>query len=145
MNISSNRSCTLFRGLRRRPTLCTCSATVCVLHTRHCSQTYVIVCVCLCLEASGHPAYHFIQLYDRLHIHLGPKCTQRSTTGTMPARRGDTCLTKLGWVLLSILLPPLAVLLNVGRCNKDVVINILLTILAWLPGKDHMWGMQECT
>lgn len=55
----------------------------------------------------------------------------------MPARRGDTCLTKLGWVLLSILLPPLAVLLNVGRCNKDVVINILLTILAWLPGTIH--------
>lgn len=39
-------------------------------------------------------------------------------------------------VLLAILLPPLAVLLDQG-CGEDFLINILLTILGWIPGIIH--------
>jgi len=36
-------------------------------------------------------------------------------------------------VILAILFPPLAVILETG-CSVDLLINILLTILAWFPG-----------
>jgi uncharacterized membrane protein YqaE (UPF0057 family) len=39
-------------------------------------------------------------------------------------------------VIIAILLPPLAVLLDQG-CGEDFVINILLTILGWFPGIIH--------
>lgn len=39
-------------------------------------------------------------------------------------------------VVLAIFLPPLAVLIMRG-CGKDLAINILLTILIWIPGVIH--------
>ncbi|EDY85799.1 hypothetical protein GP5015_1869 [gamma proteobacterium HTCC5015] len=42
-------------------------------------------------------------------------------------------------VILAILLPPLGVFLQKGA-GKDLVINILLCLLAWLPGILHaLW------
>lgn len=43
-------------------------------------------------------------------------------------------LTDLGMLLLAILLPPLCVFLEKERLDTDVLLNILLTILGWLPG-----------
>ncbi|KIX06793.1 uncharacterized protein Z518_04769 [Rhinocladiella mackenziei CBS 650.93] len=40
--------------------------------------------------------------------------------------------------ILAIFLPPLAVLLKTG-CDSNFIINILLTILSWLPGCIHAW------
>lgn len=34
----------------------------------------------------------------------------------------------------AVILPPLGVFLEKGLCDKDVLINILLTILGWIPG-----------
>lgn len=43
-------------------------------------------------------------------------------------------LRDLGELVLAILLPPLAVFLHKGVFDTDVLINILLTLLGWLPG-----------
>ncbi|KAK5167506.1 uncharacterized protein LTR77_007205 [Saxophila tyrrhenica] len=40
--------------------------------------------------------------------------------------------------IIAIFLPPLAVVLRTG-CGADVVINILLCFLAWIPGVLHAW------
>lgn len=39
-------------------------------------------------------------------------------------------------VILALIFPPLAVLLDQG-CGEDLCINILLTILGWIPGVIH--------
>jgi len=39
-------------------------------------------------------------------------------------------------LLFAILLPPLGVLMHNG-CSKDLIINILLTILGYIPGIIH--------
>jgi uncharacterized membrane protein YqaE (UPF0057 family) len=45
----------------------------------------------------------------------------------------------LGELVLAILLPPLAVFLHKGQFDTDVLINILLCLLGWLPGALHAW------
>lgn len=46
---------------------------------------------------------------------------------------------KLVLIILSILLPPLAVFLKSGA-GKDLVINILLCFLFWIPAVVHaLW------
>lgn len=45
-------------------------------------------------------------------------------------------------IILSILLPPLAVLLTKGF-GKDFLINLLLTILGWLPGVIHAFYVNS--
>ena len=46
---------------------------------------------------------------------------------------------KLLLIIIAILLPPLAVYLKAGA-NKDLVINILLCLLAYIPGILHaLW------
>ncbi|RIB24757.1 plasma membrane proteolipid Pmp3 [Gigaspora rosea] len=39
-------------------------------------------------------------------------------------------------VLFALILPPLGVFLEVG-CTKDLLINILLTLLGYIPGIIH--------
>ncbi|MDR6302122.1 YqaE/Pmp3 family membrane protein [Mesonia maritima] len=39
-------------------------------------------------------------------------------------------------IILSIILPPLAVFLNKGL-GKDFLINLILTLIFWLPGVIH--------
>nr|WP_321243351.1 YqaE/Pmp3 family membrane protein [uncultured Psychroserpens sp.] len=39
-------------------------------------------------------------------------------------------------IILSILLPPVAVFMKHGA-GKDLVINIILTLFAWIPGVIH--------
>tara|TARA_R100000789_G_scaffold93716_1_gene93060 strand:- start:147 stop:302 length:156 start_codon:yes stop_codon:yes gene_type:complete len=45
-------------------------------------------------------------------------------------------------IILSILLPPLAVALKHGL-GKDFLINLLLTILGWLPGVIHAFYVNS--
>jgi uncharacterized membrane protein YqaE (UPF0057 family) len=46
---------------------------------------------------------------------------------------------KLVLIILSILLPPVAVFLKAGA-GKDLIINIVLCFLMWLPGVIHaLW------
>ncbi|CAN8098022.1 unnamed protein product [Discula destructiva] len=40
--------------------------------------------------------------------------------------------------LIAFFLPPLGVFFKRG-CGADLIINILLTILGWLPGVLHAW------
>lgn len=44
---------------------------------------------------------------------------------------GDICK-----FIAAVFLPPLGVFLEVG-CTKDLLINILLTLLIWIPGVIH--------
>ncbi|AWH74259.1 YqaE/Pmp3 family membrane protein [Dokdonia sp. Dokd-P16] len=39
-------------------------------------------------------------------------------------------------IILSLIFPPLAVALEKGA-GKDLIINIILTLLGWLPGVIH--------
>lgn len=43
-------------------------------------------------------------------------------------------VTDLGMLLLAFLFPPLCVFIEKERLDADVLINILLTVLGWLPG-----------
>jgi uncharacterized membrane protein YqaE (UPF0057 family) len=45
-------------------------------------------------------------------------------------------------IILSILLPPVAVILEKGL-DKDFFINLLLTILGWLPGVIHAFYVNS--
>lgn len=45
-------------------------------------------------------------------------------------------------IILSILFPPLAVALEKGA-GKDLLINILLTLLGWLPGVIHAFYVNS--
>ena len=46
-------------------------------------------------------------------------------------------------ILLGIVLPPLGVFLTVG-VSSALIINILLTILGWLPGSIHaVWVITK--
>ncbi|KAJ5493230.1 plasma membrane proteolipid 3 [Penicillium diatomitis] len=49
----------------------------------------------------------------------------------MPFTASDICK-----IIFAIILPPLGVFLERG-CGADLLINILLTILGWLPGIIH--------
>jgi uncharacterized membrane protein YqaE (UPF0057 family) len=47
-------------------------------------------------------------------------------------------------ILVAILLPPLGVFLQVGFFNKHFWINIILTILGYLPGIVHaVWVVAK--
>lgn len=48
-------------------------------------------------------------------------------------------MNKLVLIILAILLPPVAVFLNNGA-GKDLVINIVLCLIFWIPGVLHaLW------
>ncbi|CAI7601526.1 unnamed protein product [Penicillium viridicatum] len=49
----------------------------------------------------------------------------------MPFTASDICK-----IIFAIILPPLGVFLERG-CGADFLINILLTILGWIPGVIH--------
>ena len=43
---------------------------------------------------------------------------------------GDICK-----IVLAVILPPLGVFAEKEKCDKDVLINILLTLLGYIPGR----------
>ena len=45
---------------------------------------------------------------------------------------GDICK-----IILAVILPPLGVFAEKERCDKDVLINILLTFLGFIPGNAY--------
>lgn len=46
-------------------------------------------------------------------------------------------------VIVSILLPPLGVFMNMG-ISQALIINVLLTLLGWLPGVIHaLWILSK--
>lgn len=50
---------------------------------------------------------------------------------------------KIGRLLLGLFLPPLGVFLTVG-VGPTLLINILLTLLGWLPGSIHaVWVIAK--
>ncbi|MEJ2093659.1 MAG: YqaE/Pmp3 family membrane protein [Gammaproteobacteria bacterium] len=52
-------------------------------------------------------------------------------------------MNKLVLIILAIILPPLAVFLKKGA-NKDLVINILLCLLFYVPGVIHaLWLVTQ--
>jgi len=73
-----------------------------------------------------------------------PVCLIRGESiANFVTEQSDVCL-----YLLAIFLPPLAVFLDTG-CSADFLINILLSILGWIPGVIREWilggvGMLEC-
>ncbi|KAJ2729435.1 plasma membrane proteolipid Pmp3 [Coemansia sp. D1744] len=42
-------------------------------------------------------------------------------------------------VIIAFFLPPLGVFLKRPGLNADLIINICLTILGWIPGIIHAW------
>ncbi|MDP5044378.1 MULTISPECIES: YqaE/Pmp3 family membrane protein [unclassified Leeuwenhoekiella] len=45
-------------------------------------------------------------------------------------------------ILITIILPPLAVAMNKG-IGKDFIINVILTLLGWLPGVIHAFYVNS--
>ncbi|WP_299436298.1 YqaE/Pmp3 family membrane protein [uncultured Rhodospira sp.] len=58
-------------------------------------------------------------------------------TDAAESRGRDSLPGDLLRIALAILLPPLGVLLEVGVANKHFWINIVLTLLGFLPGVIH--------
>ncbi|WP_372006528.1 YqaE/Pmp3 family membrane protein [Tistrella mobilis] len=57
--------------------------------------------------------------------------------------RKDSFLGDLFRIIVAVILPPLGVLLEVGL-TKHFWINILLTLLGWLPGIIHaVWVISR--
>ncbi|AFK53361.1 MAG: YqaE/Pmp3 family membrane protein [Tistrella sp.] len=57
--------------------------------------------------------------------------------------RNDSFLGDLFRIIVAVILPPLGVLLEVGL-TKHFWINILLTLLGWLPGIIHaVWVISR--
>ncbi|EJT73085.1 plasma membrane proteolipid 3 [Gaeumannomyces tritici R3-111a-1] len=67
--------------------------------------------------------------------HQSPKHKQTQpdtdTPANMPFTASDICK-----IILAVILPPLGVFLERG-CGADLLINILLTLLGYLPGIIH--------
>lgn len=59
--------------------------------------------------------------------------TQPAATAVMPSSGSDICL-----YFLSLFFPPLGVAIKRG-CGADLLINIGLSLLAWIPGVIHAW------
>ena len=74
-----------------------------------------------------HHPYRSIAYKYEIHINfsLSPK------SNIMPFTASDICK-----IILAIILPPLGVFLERG-CGADLLINILLTILGYIPGIIH--------
>lgn len=53
-----------------------------------------------------------------------------------PLASTDTVPSDIIKIIIAIILPPLGVFLERG-CGADFLINILLTILGWIPGIIH--------
>jgi len=51
---------------------------------------------------------------------------------------GDICK-----IILAVILPPLGVFAEKERCDKDVLINILLTVLGYIPGRCQQTGIRD--
>ncbi len=51
---------------------------------------------------------------------------------------GDICK-----IILAVILPPLGVFAEKERCDKDVLINILLTVLGYIPGRRQLTHSQR--
>jgi len=49
-----------------------------------------------------------------------------------------TACSDIMLLILAVILPPLAVILKSG-CGSDLCINIILTLLAYIPGLIHAW------
>ena len=60
------------------------------------------------------------------------RVTSSDTLSIMAITVGDICK-----IILAVILPPLGVFAEKERCDKDVLINILLTILGFIPGEKH--------
>ncbi|KAJ0405247.1 hypothetical protein P43SY_006932 [Pythium insidiosum] len=75
--------------------------------------------------AHGEPEYVSTQPQH----HPGRGHSHEATSGVINWR-------KVADVICAVLLPPLGVFLQTG-CNKDLAINVLLTILGYLPGIIH--------
>lgn len=54
------------------------------------------------------------------------------------ARAASTGGSNVLLYILALFLPPVAVFLRTG-CDSNFFINILLSILGWLPGVIHAW------
>lgn len=51
----------------------------------------------------------------------------------------DCCCCDCLLVLLAVVFPPLPVMLKRGLCSCDLLINICLCLLGWVPGMIHAW------
>lgn len=52
-------------------------------------------------------------------------------------------MTKIGRYLLALVLPPVGIFLTYGL-STTLIINILLTILGWVPGSIHaVWAIAK--
>ncbi|KAH9968216.1 hypothetical protein BC827DRAFT_1171058 [Russula dissimulans] len=69
----------------------------------------------------------------RRHHRLQP--TSHPPTSNMSLRASDVCL-----VLVAIIFPPAAAAFLTG-CSCDLLINILLTILGYIPGHIHAFWL----
>lgn len=59
----------------------------------------------------------------------------------VPILRKPSRMHKILLIIICFLLPPLGVYIHRPACNRDFWINVLLTLLMWLPGEHIvLWG-----
>jgi len=83
-----------------------------------------------------------LHAFDKVVTQTGPRMETQVVgpkTGpglTVTRTRTGVTFDDVFKIILAILFPPLGVFFEVG-CNQDLVINILLTILGYIPGIIH--------
>lgn len=70
------------------------------------------------------------------HLRLISACTSSAVTVALSIQQADT-MANCCAVVMALLLPPVGVAMVVG-CGKQVLINLLLCLLGWIPGMIHV-------
>lgn len=65
--------------------------------------------------------------------------TLTASRARMPLQKKD-----IGLLVVAFFLPPLAVFIATDSCGSPTIINILLTLLGWIPGIIHaIWVLLK--
>ncbi|KAG6227276.1 hypothetical protein E4U34_006072 [Claviceps purpurea] len=82
-----------------------------------------------CLSSHTHSPTHHSLFIETVSSFRPTRC--HSPLGKIPSVPADICK-----IILAVILPPVGVFLEVG-CGSHLLINILLTILGYIPGIIH--------
>lgn len=82
--------------------------------------------------------YHLVMAVNNININIDLSSFSKLASQIV-VRVGHLTTPDLIFIILSLLLPPLAVFLKVGL-TVHFWINVILTILGWMPGVIHaLW------
>ncbi|KAL7422238.1 hypothetical protein Q5752_002884 [Cryptotrichosporon argae] len=76
-------------------------------------------------------------------IHRGPSAHQQALAARYPHHQSSNMVkgSDVLLIIIAIIFPPAAAIIITGCCSCDVLINVLLTCLGYLPGHIHAFWL----